>query len=216
MDEFRDEQDKAKETEVIRRQMKDELIDIYEDHFGVFDRMNPGLEMHCAPWSGFAWFPDGYEFPKSDYFSFYVLEFRDYIDGYFHISAGLIDCPQRKNRDGYYELAMAVPNSPIEVADLILMTLAGQVRKHQLNHNDLIQYPEEVTSFSNIAGFVARNMIDLSLRGQEFQVLCLVGLTEGEMAYAREHGADIVMALLGEDYLMTDHNRNSCIEYIEQ
>lgn len=202
MGEFRDELDKVKETEIIRHRMKDELIDIYEGHFGAFDRMNPGLELHHAPWSAFAWFPDNYEFPKTDYFSFYVLEFRDYIDGYFHISAGLIDCPQRKNRDGYYqdgyyELAMAVPNSPIRVASLIMMTLAGRVRKHQLNHNDLIQYPEEVTLFGNIAGFVARKMIDLLFRGQEFHVLCLVGLTKGEMAYAREHGADTVMALLG-------------------
>lgn len=211
---FRDEQDKEKETEEIRCRMKDDLIELYECHFGPFDPLRTTSSFKYAPWTDFIDLPDGYEFPKRNYFSFYILEFRNFIDGYLSITAGLIDCPQLKNRDGHYELAILIP--PIShSATRLALEIGRHYRKRQLNHNDLVENNRNISGLHKIGGFVARKIKNLRFRKQEFHVLCLVGLTHNEMAYARKYGTETVIALLGEDYLMTEPDRKSCISIVE-
>lgn len=139
-----------------------------------------------------------------------VVPFPTFTKGTLYVTAELIGSEQPENAMGNYELAVAHEGDEQWGVNIICQ-LAYYTLHTVLEDGETMDIGSATPDGSTIEAFLFRRIAQFDVLGKTANVICCVGISGPELAYAREHGSQALIKQLGDDFLTTNLYRPSKI-----
>lgn len=141
-----------------------------------------------------------------------LVTFSSFTDGRLYVTAELIgNSDQIPNAEGAYELALVHKGDEDWGVDII-SRLAYYTLEQSIDDGHTMDIGSATPEGSTIQALLFRRIARFEVLGKSANVLCCIGITESELAFAQCEGSAALVERLGNDFLLTDLGRRSVVE----